>query len=56
MADNKNLKIALLLGGTSPEREVSKSSAKSIYDSLLKLGYETKLIDPAYGINPASRI
>lgn len=44
-------KIALFLGGTSPEREVSKSSAASIYRALINLGYETVLIDPAYGSN-----
>ncbi len=44
-------KIALFLGGTSPEREVSKSSAASIYKTLTGLGYETILIDPAYGKN-----
>lgn len=48
---NKNINVALLLGGTSPEREVSKESAKSIYSALKELGYNTKLIDPAYGLN-----
>jgi len=43
--------IALLLGGSSPEREVSKSSGYSIYNALISLGYETILIDPAYGKN-----
>jgi len=49
--ENKKLRVALLAGGTSPEREVSKSSGSSIYKALLSLGYETKLIDPAYGKN-----
>lgn len=49
--DEKRNKIALLVGGTSPEREVSKSSSKSIYKALLNLGYEVVLIDPAYGKN-----
>ena len=48
---NKNLKVALLLGGTSPEREVSKSSCYSIHKAIKSLGYEVKLIDPAYGTN-----
>ncbi|MGE5398968.1 MAG: D-alanine--D-alanine ligase family protein [Ignavibacteriales bacterium] len=48
---NGNIKIALLLGGTSPEREVSKSSGKSIYHALKRMGYNVRLIDPAYGIN-----
>ncbi len=42
-------RIALLLGGTSPEREVSKSTGKSVYKALQNLGYPTVIIDPAYG-------
>lgn len=45
------MNIILLVGGTSPEREVSKSSCKSIYEALLKLGHTVKCIDPAYGKN-----
>ncbi len=45
------LKIALLLGGASPEREVSKSTGKSIYNALNNLGHEVVLVDPAYGAN-----
>ncbi|MCU0342314.1 MAG: D-alanine--D-alanine ligase [Ignavibacterium sp.] len=48
---DKKLKVLLLLGGTSPEREVSKSTGKSVYDALINLGYEVVVIDPAYGIN-----
>ncbi|MCU7492490.1 MAG: D-alanine--D-alanine ligase family protein [Bacteroidota bacterium] len=51
MSENKNVKIALLLGGTSPEREVSKRSGKSIYKALKDSGYNVKAIDPAYGLN-----
>lgn len=47
----KKLKVLLLLGGTSPEREVSKSTGKSIYQALINLNYEVVLLDPAYGIN-----
>jgi D-alanine-D-alanine ligase len=47
--NNKKLKIALFLGGTSPEREVSKNSGKSIYAALLSLGHSVTLVDPAYG-------
>jgi D-alanine-D-alanine ligase len=43
------LRIALLLGGTSPEKIVSKHSAASIYNAIKNLGYECKLINPAYG-------
>jgi D-alanine-D-alanine ligase len=45
------LKIALLLGGTSPEREVSKKTSKSILGALRELGHEVIPIDPAYGLN-----
>lgn len=48
---NKKLKVLLLLGGTSPEREVSKSTGKSVYQALQKLGYDVIVLDPAYGIN-----
>ena len=46
---NRKIKIALILGGTSPERKVSKSTGLSIYKALTNLGYDTVLIDPAYG-------
>ncbi|MFH1195958.1 MAG: D-alanine--D-alanine ligase [bacterium] len=48
---NKNITVALFLGGTSPERDVSKSSGKSILIALRELGYNVKVIDPAYGLN-----
>lgn len=48
---NKKLKVLLLLGGTSPEREVSKNTGKSVYHALINLGYEVLVLDPAYGIN-----
>ena len=50
MTKNK-LNIALLLGGTSPEKEVSKSSSAAIYKALKNLGHNVKLVNPAYGIN-----
>ncbi len=43
--------IAILLGGVSPEREVSKSSGKAVYEALINSKYEVKLIDPAYGVD-----
>jgi len=55
MASKMKLKVALLLGGTSPEREVSKSSGLSIYRALKSLDYEIVLIDPAYGINQPTK-
>ena len=45
----KKLRIALLLGGTSPERKVSKDTGASIYRALINLGYDTVLNNPAYG-------
>ncbi|HED07544.1 MAG TPA: D-alanine--D-alanine ligase [Ignavibacteria bacterium] len=53
---NKNLIVALLVGGASPEREVSKDSSRSIYNALINLGYDVKLIDPAYGENQPDEI
>lgn len=47
----RELKIAILLGGTSPERNVSKSTGESIYKALLSLGCKPLLVDPALGIN-----
>jgi len=48
-------KVALLVGGTSPEREVSKMSGEGIYKALLSLQYQTVLVDPAYGTNQPSQ-
>lgn len=45
------MKIVLLAGGSSPEREISLRSGKAIYKALLELGYEVKLVDPALGKN-----
>jgi D-alanine-D-alanine ligase len=49
--NNNHLNIALFLGGTSPEKEVSKSSSKSIYAALNNLGHNVILMNPAYGAN-----
>jgi len=48
---NPKTNIAVFVGGTSPEREVSKSSGKAIFQALNSLGYNCTLIDPAYGKN-----
>ncbi|MCW8804161.1 MAG: D-alanine--D-alanine ligase [Ignavibacteriaceae bacterium] len=50
MSSNKP-KVALLVGGTSPERQVSKMSGKGVLQALRTLQYPTKIIDPAYGLN-----
>lgn len=47
----EKLRIALLLGGTSPEREVSKKTSRSILTALRGMGHEVFPIDPAYGLN-----
>lgn len=48
---NLKPRVALLVGGTSPEREVSKMSGKGILQALKALQYPTIIIDPAYGLN-----
>jgi len=49
--DNSKITVALILGGTSPEREVSKATGKSILTALRSLNYKVKVVDPAYGLN-----
>lgn len=44
------MKIVVLAGGYSPEREVSRSSGSLIANSLMKSGYEVALIDVYEGI------
>ncbi|MFA4923366.1 MAG: D-alanine--D-alanine ligase [Ignavibacteriaceae bacterium] len=51
MNEKNKINVALIVGGASAEREVSKHSSISIYNSLLELGYSVTLIDPAYGLN-----
>ncbi len=53
---NKDITVALLVGGTSPEREVSKNTGKSILNALQELGYNVKVIDPAFGLNQPKEI
>ncbi len=45
------MKIALLCGGVSPEREVSLLSGRNITKALRARNYEVIVIDPAYGTN-----
>ena len=42
----KQEKIAVLLGGTSAEREVSLNSGKAVLEALLNQGYDARPIDP----------
>lgn len=46
---NKSINAVLLVGSTSPEREVSKMSSKAVYEAMISLGYNTRVIDPALG-------
>jgi D-alanine-D-alanine ligase len=46
----KEITVGLVVGGASSEREVSKLSGKSVLDAVKQLGYNYKIIDPAYGI------
>lgn len=48
---NNEITVGLLLGGASPERAVSKHSAKGVLKALRTLNYNVILIDPAYGKN-----
>ncbi len=41
------LRVALLAGGTSSEREVSLKGARAIEEALKKLGHKVELFDPA---------
>jgi len=43
------MKILLLAGGDSNEREVSLNSSRAIYDSLIRQGHQALVIDPANG-------
>ena len=48
--NNNEITVAILLGGTSPERAVSKQSGLAIYEAVKKLGYNAKII-PILGVN-----
>ncbi len=43
------MKIMLLAGGSSSEREVSFTSGKAIFDALSNLGHSVNVIDPSSG-------
>ncbi len=42
---SRQLRIAVLRGGTSPEREVSLMSGKAVYDALIRRGYSAEEYD-----------
>ena len=43
------MKIALIVGGISSEREVSLSSGRAILKALRENGHSVSVIDPIYG-------
>lgn len=43
------MKVLLLAGGSSSEREVSLTSGKAVYDALVQLGHTVVAVDPASG-------
>jgi len=44
------LRVALLAGGTSSEREVSLKGAKAVKQALMDLGHKVEFFDPAYDL------
>ena len=44
------MKIAVLMGGISPERNISLFGGKAIYNALVRKGHEVIAVDPAYGV------
>ncbi|MCX8057250.1 MAG: D-alanine--D-alanine ligase [Ignavibacteria bacterium] len=50
------MKIILLAGGSSPEREISLRSGKAIYKALIELGHQVDLVDPALGKNQPNNV
>lgn len=50
MSSKTALRVALLAGGTSSEREVSLKGAKAVYQALLELGHIVEIFDPAYDL------
>ncbi len=47
MCSKSSLKIVLLAGGTSSEREVSLKGAKAVKEALERLGHKVVVLDPA---------
>ncbi|MCS7149970.1 MAG: D-alanine--D-alanine ligase [Caldimicrobium sp.] len=50
MSLKKNLRIALIAGGHSSEREVSLRGSKAVDKALRELGHEVEFFDPAYDL------
>lgn len=49
--ERNELTVALIVGGASSEREVSKESGLGLYKALKELNYNVMVVDPAYGTN-----
>ena len=47
---SKHMKIAVLCGGLSPERDVSLSSARLVCQALRSLGHKAVLVDVFFGL------
>lgn len=47
LRESKKCRVALLMGGTSGEREVSLASGKGAYEALCKAGFSVIILDPA---------
>ena len=45
------MKIAVVMGGISPERNISLFGGKAIYNALIRKGHEVIAVDPAKGVN-----
>ena len=50
------MKIIVLAGGYSPEREVSLSSGSLIANALMEQGHEVFFLDPWLGIKAGERV
>ena len=50
------LRIAVLMGGASAERNVSFSSGIRIYDALVSRGHDVSAVDPAVGVMSQSQL
>ena len=49
MEKKKKLKIAVLMGGHSAERDISIMSGKGVIDGLIQAGHDVIGVDPAFG-------
>ncbi len=49
------MKIAVLFGGISTERNVSIAGGKSVIEALRQLGHEVVAVDPAFGVDKERR-